>query len=105
MIAIYLVNLLYIHFFRPPKFDFEQALERKKIKEKHKMLKRRKQLEAFVKPSLQAAVTVTENVESETTTESIEEFQDGVYQTKITDDYSDDDYEDVSGDMTDDDYL
>lgn len=89
-------------FCSPPKFDFEAALERKRLKEKNKILKQKKHLEAFVKPSLH--VTVTENVEMETTTESVEEFQDAIYHKRIIDEYLED-YEDVSEDMTDEDYL
>lgn len=69
------------------------------------MLKKRKQLEGFVRPSLQAGVTESDGDGGESTTvESVEEFQDGVYQQRTIEDYLDD-YEDVSGDMTDEDYL
>lgn len=83
-------------------------MERKRlVRERHRIMKQRKQLEAFAKPSLQAAATTEYNIDNsneEITTEGIEEFQDAVYSKKVIDDYMED-YEDDSGEMTDEDYL
>lgn len=48
----------------------------------------------------------TEKVSGEqtTTTENVEEFQDFVYQRQIIEDYMED-YDDSSGEMSDEDYL
>lgn len=80
--------------FRPPKFDFEAALEKHRARHKTKFLRQQKVLNAYVNQSLQK----TKPSHSKGATEEIEEFRDG---GSIPNDY----YYDSSGDMTDEDYY
>lgn len=92
--------------FRPPKFDFEAALEKRRLKQTRRILKQRKRLQAHVKPSIDAIHT-TDSVVQESTTpteKTVEEFQDTTEEFPNLKDYVEE-YEQASGEMTDEDYF
>lgn len=97
---------------RPPKFDFEAALEGRRLKQKHiRILKKQKHLEAHgsraaTETTVKYHDTTTETASDAITTEdkSLQEFKDISEQLSNFTDYTDDSVE-VSGEMTDDDYL
>lgn len=97
---------------RPPKFDFESALSKKKVKHKHRILQKQKLLEAYVNPLMET--TKKPETESQATTEGairvstkpladdIDEFRD--FDMSNLDDHLD--IYDWSGEeMTDEDYF
>ncbi|XP_017780601.1 PREDICTED: collagen and calcium-binding EGF domain-containing protein 1-like [Nicrophorus vespilloides] len=95
---------------KPAGFDFEAALEKKRLKGKNKLLQQYRTLQAYTNPAvvanLNATTTTTEPTTAavpETTTEKylIEEFKDATNTLGPADDY---DYE-FSGELTDEDYI
>lgn len=83
---------LIFKFFRPPKFDIDAALQKKRIKDKHSFLKQKKLLEAYMAPvtTMQTIVQQqTTSIASRSTTKvRIEEFQDASLPT-VQEDYID----------------
>ncbi|KAJ8915206.1 hypothetical protein NQ315_015429 [Exocentrus adspersus] len=112
---VHLQNKVYTDGEKPPKFDFEAALQKKRFKQKHRFLHHQKLLEGFVNPSVEAKQTGegTSSTTTSTTTQKttrvsaapsddIEEFRD--IQLPVTADDLED-YDDFSGEMTYEDYL
>lgn len=96
---------LHVFCFRPPRFNFEAALQTKKTRQKQKLLRHQRILKAYIKSDTTIKHLAIEPESSETTTASkdIEEFQD-VSNLPTHTDYEED-YDSSSGDMTDEDYL
>lgn len=97
--------------FRPPKFDFEAALEKRRLKQKHRILKQQKRLQAHARPLGETIHTTETAAAQETTTtitatteKGVEEFQDTTDSFLHLKDYVEE-YEQASGEMTDEDYL
>ncbi|KAJ8978199.1 hypothetical protein NQ317_013145 [Molorchus minor] len=103
---VHLQNKVFVNGEKPPKFDFETALQKKRIKQKHRFLQQQKILQGFINPSVEtknADETTTTTVPQITTTsEDIEEFRD--YDFKISEDTLEN-YDDFSGGMAYEDYL
>ncbi|KAB0802020.1 hypothetical protein PPYR_04206 [Photinus pyralis] len=108
---VHLQNRVYANGEKPPKFDFEMALERRRDKERRRLLSQTKLLQAFV-ASTQSTIKkdftisgTTESVGSASVKDDIGEFQD-IGQVTNLDEYIDDlDYDEGSGEMTDEDYF
>ncbi|CAH1183798.1 unnamed protein product [Phaedon cochleariae] len=102
---VHLQNKVFVNGEKPPKFDFDEALQKKPSKQKHRFYKQKTALEGFAN----SAVSHTNrNDDSPTTTDSsrtedIEEFRDDG-EFRISDSFVED-YDDLSGDMTYNDYL
>lgn len=95
-------------FFRPPKFDFEAALEKKRFKQKHRFMHHKKVLEGFVNLTVetkQTEDTTTQKTVTHVTTipsEDVEEFRDidlTIPEEQI------EEYYDSSGEMSYEDYM
>ncbi|XP_018571839.1 collagen and calcium-binding EGF domain-containing protein 1-like [Anoplophora glabripennis] len=107
---VQLQNRIYNNGERPPKFDFEAALEKKRFKQKHRFMRHKKVLEGFAnltvetKQSQQTVGATTQRTAHVTTipSEDIEEFRD--MDLTIPEDQIED-YYDSSGDMSYEDYM
>ncbi|XP_048517116.1 uncharacterized protein LOC109540840 isoform X2 [Dendroctonus ponderosae] len=104
---------------RPPKFDFDYALSKKKVKHKHRILQKQKLLEAYVNPLVEATkkpepASRVAQAEAQATTEraikvstvpltaDIEEFRD--FDMSNLDDHLEN-YDWSGEEMTDEDYF
>ncbi|KAK5650768.1 hypothetical protein RI129_001797 [Pyrocoelia pectoralis] len=108
---VHLQNRVYANGEKPPKFDFEVALERRRDKEKRRLLSQTRLLQAFV-ASTQSSLktdfssTTTKDDETIVSKDDIGEFQDVINEVVNLDDYIDDlDYDEGSGEMKDEDYF
>ncbi|CAG9861087.1 unnamed protein product [Phyllotreta striolata] len=111
---VHLQNKVYINE-TPPKFDFETALQKKRFKQKHQYIHHRKILEGYVNPpvtTIKAGAVEPTQVSSNkgNNNEDIEEFRDETIPVTenplvLIDESDIEDYDDLSDEMTYNDYL
>lgn len=88
-------------FFSPPKFDFDSALAKLRMRHRNRILKQQKQLQGFVDQSLKNSKGSNEPPQEISTFKNeIEEFKDG---TNYIQNYEY--YDESSGEMAYEDYL
>lgn len=88
-------------FFRPPKFDIDAVLQKKRIKDKHRWLKQKRLLQAYLAP---ATLSQTLSPPVQETTEMLRQSGDNPGQIEEFHDFNLDYYDSSSGAMSDDDY-
>lgn len=97
-----------IDFFRPPKFDFESALEKHRLQDKHRFLKKQQMLQAYMATTDE---TDLEESSSKSPNEVIDknggtgEFRDSSPEVLNISQFVDDYVYENSGEMTDEDYY